>query len=174
MPRIDAVRCARSPDGRLIADFHHKLPCARPLWLGMRPEVLRRVVDHDLASAWFGQPTAAGEVFIEQCRASAQKAVYDALPMLHKSGACVLGLESVMQALDADVLRLIIIATNAGTSDQRKLTNPRYSAIPRYHFGTKELLGRRFGRHAQVFIGVMHGDMAEKLGFFLRCNTGFL
>ncbi len=172
-PPVDAARCVRSPDGRLIADFHAKLPCTRPLWLGMRPDVIRRAVTHNLAGAWFGAPTLSGEPFMAQCRASAERAAYDTLPMLHKSGLCVLGLEGVWQAFDAGALRLAVVASDAGASDSRKLLNHADYGRRCYQWGEKTRLGKVFGRRAQVFIGVAHGELAEKLAFFLRCNTGF-
>ena len=169
-PPVDALRCVRSPEGRLVADFHGKLPCARPLWLGTRPDVLKRAVAHDLASTWFGLPTIADDQFISQVKTGAERAAFEILPMLHKSGACVLGLEAVLQALDAGGLRLVIIATDAGTSDMRKLSGPLGQGIGCFRFGSKAQLGRAFGRRAQVFVGVMQGELCEKLAFYLHCQ----
>lgn len=173
-PPVDVLRCVRSPEGRLIADFYGKLPCTKPLWLGTRPDMLRRAVAHDLASAWFGEPTVADGAFMTQVQEGAERAAFAALPMIHKSGGCVLGLESVMQALEAGALKCVIIATDAGRSDQKKLINNPDHAPFCTAFGTRAQLGAAFGRRAQVFIGIRHGLLAKKLAFFLRCNTGFL
>jgi ribosomal protein L30E len=169
----DVVRCVRSPQGRLVADFYRVLPCDRPLWLGMRPDVLQRMIGSEIASVWFGEPTIVDERFIEQCKTMSRQAVLTTLAMAHKSGLCVLGLESVLIELGEETLRLVIIATDAGKSDQKKLTGNRFYAPLCVHFGTRAQLGQVLGRKGQVFIGVRHGVMAEKLAGFLRCSTGF-
>jgi ribosomal protein L30E len=172
-PSADVMRCVRSPDGQLMADFHGKLPCVRPLWLGTDPDMLERAAHVGLASAWFGAPTEMGARFSKQCVQGSARAAIETLAMLHKSGACVLGLDGVMQALDGEVLRFVIIAVDAGASDQKRLRYHPEAVSRCYHFGTRSELGRIFGRHAQVFLGVMHGELAEKCAFFLRCNTRF-
>jgi ribosomal protein L30E len=156
-----------------VADFYGKLPCKNPLWLGTRPDMLQRAVAHDLASTWFSAPTVADDTFIAQLKDGSERAVYASLPMIHKSGGCVLGLESVMQALEEDALKCVLIATDAGKSDQKKLiNNPEYAPFCTA-FGTRAQLGAAFGRRAQVFIGIRHGLLAKKLAFFLRCHMAF-
>jgi ribosomal protein L30E len=172
-PPAPLLRCVRSPDSRLLADFLGKLPCSNPLWLGTQPDVLHRVAHSDLASCWFGAPTASGDAFLKQCASSCERAVLETIAIAHKSGAVVLGLDGVMQALDAEALRVVIIAEDAGASDQKRLRYHPEAASRCFHFGSRSQLGRLFGRHAQVFLGLTHGELAEKCAFFLQCNSRF-
>jgi ribosomal protein L30E len=97
----------------------------------------------------------------------------DTLAILNKSVAVVLGLDGVMHALDGEELRFVIIATDAGASDQKRLAYHPQATSRCFHFGTRAQLGQLFGRRSQVFIGVSHGELAEKCAFFLQCNTSF-
>ncbi len=168
----DLLRCVQAPDGKLLVDWHGKLPSDKPLFLGAYPDVVRRALDHGLPEQWFNAHMVT-EHFERHLRATLQTAIQETLAMLNKSGQCILGLEQVHAALDAGLSPIIVMAGDAGEAALKRLMVHPAVEHPPLRFATKEVLGKPFGRQGQVYVGLLPGKLTEKCAFFLRCNTRF-
>ncbi len=133
----------------------------------------RRAVKHDLASSWFGEPTILDTQTLTQLQANLLKAITQTLALSHKSGSVILGLEAVLSALEERETELVILATDAGGSDKKKLLRNPLTARYCHEFSTRTELGGLFKRRAQVYLAVREGALAQKCTHYLRLYTRF-
>ncbi len=169
---MEGERLVPSPAGMLIADLYGKLPAQHNIVIGAYPDVWRRAEQHHLfdtlfQNAEFNEQTK--EIYISQL----DTAIKNTLSMAHKSGQVALGLDAVLNDIEANDAGCVIMSRDAGGSDKKKLLGNPVTAKYCHEFGTKQELGALFHRRAQVYCSVKYGELAEKCSYFLRCSTRF-
>jgi ribosomal protein L30E len=169
---VEGERLVPSPSGVLVADILGKLPAEQYFVIGAYPEVWQKAIQHRLQDA-FVDNMLLTETTLMQYRTQLRVAINNTISLALKSGACALGLEAVLNDIECRDAGCVIISSDAGGSDKKKLLGNPVTAKYCYEFGTKQELGRLVHRRAQVYLSIKHGALSEKCSYFLRCNTRF-
>lgn len=92
------------------------------------------------------------------------KSKWNFLSLCQKTGFTVSGDFSVMEALKAEKIRLLLLATDASENTKKKWKDKAaFRSLPIYEIGTKEELGRALGKEIRTIVAILDQGLANGL-----------
>ncbi|MDG2482697.1 MAG: RNA-binding protein [Alphaproteobacteria bacterium] len=157
--KVDLVRFALAPDGRVVPDLAERLP-GRGAWVSPAREALDDVVAKGLFARGFKTRALADADLADTVERLLVARVSDLLGFARRAGEAVTGFEKCRAALghgDA----LLLHARDGSMDGLRKLAGAETDMALRVLDGAE--LGAPFGRDQAVHVALTRGGLAKKI-----------
>jgi len=176
LPEGKLVRFVVSPDGEITPDISAVLP-GRGIWVGANAESVTTAAKKNLfAKAAKAQVKVAPDL-AQRVEALIVQRMLSDLGMARRSGAILLGFDTVLRALQSDVPPALLIEACDGSADgKRKLfaaCHARGLKIQTIECLTSAELGLAVGRENVIHAALKSGRLQERLSFEAGRLSGF-
>ena len=163
------LRFVLGPDNLLVPDLKGSLP-GRGVYVSLSVERVRQAMKKNAFARSFKAQVDVPPDLDERIDGLLKKAGLQALSLANKAGAIIAGNAKVESALEAQTVRALVHACDAGEDGIRKLSQVVHrlnqsKMIKEYRLFTSEELDNALGRGNTVHLGVLSGDAGA---LFLR------
>ena len=171
-PVTDLIRFVIGPDGEVVPDLRRRLP-GRGVWVTATRAAVAEAVKRRAFARGFKAEARVAPDLADAVERLLEKAVLDALSMVHKAGRSALGFAQVERALANELVVALLHAADAGRDGVRKLTGAAASRrgekagdLPVVDRFTGAQLDLAFGRPNVVHAALLAGSASD--GFLAR------
>jgi predicted RNA-binding protein YlxR (DUF448 family) len=182
-PVGELIRFVVGPDGAVVADVKRKLP-GRGVWVTARRETLATAIARKAFARGFKREVRVAADLLAVTEGLLERAVLDALSMVHKAGRVAIGFTKAQAALSRGEAAALIHAVEAAPDGVRKLAaaarrdlGDRRDPLPVVTAFTSMQLDLALGRsnviHAALLAGPASGTFLARycsLQGFRDCN----
>jgi predicted RNA-binding protein YlxR (DUF448 family) len=167
------VRFVLSPEGALLPDVAERLP-GRGVWVTATRSAVETAIKKQAFSRGFKQPVKADSSLPAQVESMLLARVVHWLALANKCGEAVLGFTKVEAALKEGRPALVLLASDAGASDQQKIQSlAGKNNIEVCTLLSREALAKPFGRDDAVHIAMLPGGIVQQMQKEIRRLAGF-
>lgn len=179
-PVGDLLRFVVAPDGSVVPDLKRRLP-GRGLWITATRQALADAVKRRVFARGFKRDVRALPDLVDTTERLLERAVLDALAIVHKAGRVAAGFAKTEAALEQERVAALINASDAAADGSRKLLaalrrRDDAAAIAVVDLCTSAQLDLAFGRsnviHAALLAGPESETFLARLGRFERFRSG--
>ena len=179
-PVGDLLRFVVAPDGSVVPDLKRRLP-GRGLWVTATRQALAEAVKRRVFARGFKRDVRALPDLVNVTEHLLERAVLDALAIVHKAGRVAAGFAKTEAALEYERVAALINASDAAADGSRKLLGALRrqedaAAVTLVGMFTSAQLDLAFGRsnviHAALLAGPESETFLARLGRFERFRSG--
>lgn len=173
MPVDDLLRFVVAPDGSVVPDLKRRLP-GRGLWVTATRQALTDAVKRRVFARGFKRDVRALPDLVDVTESLLERAVLDALAIVHKAGRVAAGFAKAEAALERERVAALINASDAAADGSRKLLSTLRrredaAAIAVVDLFTSAQLDLAFGRSNVIHAALRAGPAARTV--LDRCHS---
>ena len=176
LPEGRLIRFVVSPDGEVPPDIAATLP-GRGIWVGAARLALEAAVKKNLFSKAAKASVKVAPDLVSRVEALLVSRMLADLGMARRSGAILLGFETVLQAVQSDIPPALLVEASDGAADgKRKLfgaAHARGRKIQTIECLTSAELSLAVGRENVIHAALKSGRLSERLSFEAGRLCGF-
>lgn len=176
LPESKLIRFAVSPDGEVTPDVAAVLP-GRGIWAGASRETLNAAVKKNLFAKAAKAQVKVSPDLADRVEALLVARMLADLGLARRSGAILLGFETVLQAVQSEAPPALLVEASDGSADgKRKLfgaAHARGRKIPVVECLSSAELSLAVGRENVIHAALKSGRLQERLSFEAGRLCGF-